>query len=196
MDTSVSNTNIILLVGFVIILLFFTIIYKITQPSPNKPVHEISKTLVVEGFHFGNLANWGGNIFNSQQPTVSHPTNSIVPVVNIVQVEPPPFTEPPYQSTMESASWNNYAQIKSINEMNNLKLGTLDSFCNSYTGSADASSGCNQLTESNCKQVGCCVYTSNKKCVSGDSSGPTYFDKSVDYYYYKNKCHGSSCPIL
>jgi hypothetical protein len=54
---------------------------------------------------------------------------------------------------------------------------------------------CNELTESNCADVRCCVY-GNEKCVAGDISGPTYrTDKegkliTMDSYYYLGKCRG------
>lgn len=69
-----------------------------------------------------------------------------------------------------------------------------DIFCESYLGnSEELEKACNQLTESNCGEVKCCVF-GNGKCVSGDINGPTYkTDKdgkliTMDSYYYMGKC--------
>lgn len=89
-------------------------------------------------------------------------------------------------------------------ETNNEEIPIVSSseiFCESYLGnSIDLEKGCNELTESKCGQVKCCVY-GNNKCVAGNMSGPTYkTDKdgkliTMDYYYYLGKCHGTNCPI-
>ena len=69
-------------------------------------------------------------------------------------------------------------------------------FCESYLGnSVELEKSCNELTESNCADVKCCVY-SNGKCVAGDTNGATYkTDKdgkliTMDSYYYLGKCKG------
>jgi hypothetical protein len=74
-----------------------------------------------------------------------------------------------------------------------------ENFCESYLGnSIELEKACNQLTESNCADVRCCVY-GNEKCVAGDINGPTYkTDKdgkliTMDSYYYLGKCRGQ-CP--
>lgn len=79
-------------------------------------------------------------------------------------------------------------------------LSSSEIFCESYLGnSVDLEKGCNQLTESNCGEVKCCVY-GNGKCVAGDIYGPTYkTDKdgnliTMDSYYYLGKCRGTNCP--
>ena len=84
-----------------------------------------------------------------------------------------------------------------------MKLNLAASFCKSYlANSQELEGGCNQLTESNCAQTSCCVFTKtgeNSKCVAGSLDGPTYkTDKdgkliTMDSYYYLGKCRGS-CP--
>jgi hypothetical protein len=70
-----------------------------------------------------------------------------------------------------------------------------DNFCESYLGeSINLEKACNDLTETNCGNVKCCVYNNvNGKCVAGDMNGPTYkTDKdgkliTMDSYYYMGK---------
>ena len=78
-------------------------------------------------------------------------------------------------------------------------LSSSENFCESYLGnSSELEKGCNQLTESNCAEVKCCVFA-NGKCLSGDINGQIYkTDKdgkliTMDSYYYLGKCHGV-CP--
>jgi hypothetical protein len=77
-------------------------------------------------------------------------------------------------------------------------LNPATSFCKSYLGnSADLEPACNKLTQPNCNQTSCCVF-SNGKCVAGDIHGPTYkTDKSTaDTYYYQGQCYGKCSTIL
>ena len=77
-----------------------------------------------------------------------------------------------------------------------------ENFCESYLGNSQELEGaCNQLTETNCAQTPCCVYSKtgeNGKCLAGDSNGPTYkTDKdgkliTIDSYYYLGKRQGST----
>jgi len=84
-------------------------------------------------------------------------------------------------------------------DLDNLRLLPSESFCDSYLGnSAELEMACNQLTETNCAEAGCCVFTkTGSKCVAGDVHGPTYkTDKSgnlitLDSYYYLGKCYGN-----
>jgi hypothetical protein len=88
-----------------------------------------------------------------------------------------------------------------IETMNNLTLPSMnkyDDFCKGHIGSTDKlESSCNNLTNSNCNEVSCCVNLNGNKCVAGNERGPIYKtektgDKiNVDYYYYKNKCYGN-----
>lgn len=84
-------------------------------------------------------------------------------------------------------------QQVTVETMNNM----LDNFCESYLGnSIELEKACNQLTQTNCASVKCCVY-GNGKCVAGDISGPTYKTDedgkliTMDSYYYLGKCNGN-----
>jgi hypothetical protein len=82
-----------------------------------------------------------------------------------------------------------------------ITIGKADSFCEinrSSGGGLDES--CGKLTRNNCNSTSCCVWTSNEKCVAGDTNGPTFNSdakgKTImpDYYYFQNKCYGPKCP--
>jgi hypothetical protein len=131
---------------------------------------------------------------------MANPSSMIQNVVNQVTAKTQSDTEqdysiPPvgYLPSMDPNSWNIYSEITSSKEMSALNLGPLDSFCNSYNCSKKMNAKCNNLTEYNCKRVGCCVFTSNSTCEAGGQNGATY-SPNVDYYYYKNKCYGNKCP--
>jgi hypothetical protein len=110
------------------------------------------------------------------------------------------MSDPQYvQSTMDPGSWNIYNQVKVSDDMEEIKLDPYDSFCSVGKSSNKLTDKCNNLTEYNCNQVGCCVFTSNKKCVPGDAAGATPTAAggtpvAIDYYYYLNKCYGTKCP--
>jgi hypothetical protein len=77
----------------------------------------------------------------------------------------------------------------------NLATGPL-AFCDSYRGSSSTLNGaCGKLTEKNCNETSCCVFT-KKKCVAGDANGPTYKNRKTNArsYYFQNKCYGAGCP--
>lgn len=96
---------------------------------------------------------------------------------------------------LESASWNTYSDLVSNSESKALDMSLESSFCEyNQRDPEKMNTKCNTLTEYNCKRVGCCVFTSQNKCVSGNRSGPNYEIPQIDYYYYKNKCYGSNCP--
>ena len=69
-------------------------------------------------------------------------------------------------------------------------------FCDSYRGSSSSLNvACRKLTEKNCNETSCCVF-SNKKCVAGAANGPTYKNGNSNNltYYFQNKCYGANCP--
>jgi len=86
---------------------------------------------------------------------------------------------------------------------NNNELSHASAFCDSYEGnSGKLNKQCNSLTKKNCLSTDCCVYAKmdNKEgCFAGNEDGPIFkFDtsgktKDIDYYYYKNLCHGKGC---
>ena len=78
-----------------------------------------------------------------------------------------------------------------------------DAFCESHRGSSgDLDKSCEKLTKNNCNSTSCCVWTSNNKCTAGNERGPVFNThkngktKSLDYYYFQNKCYGDSCPSV
>ena len=107
--------------------------------------------------------------------------------------EPKPESKLVQQVTVETFDVNN--------DEEKVRLSSSEIFCESYLGdSANLEKGCNQLTESNCGEVKCCVLREDGKCVAGDINGPTYkTDKdgkliTMDSYYYLGKCRGTNCP--
>jgi hypothetical protein len=57
---------------------------------------------------------------------------------------------------------------------------------------------CNKLDPNTCASTNCCVLLGGSKCVSGNTSGPSYkrnygdvFLRNKDYYYYQGKCYGN-----
>lgn len=70
-------------------------------------------------------------------------------------------------------------------------------FCDLHIGSSSILNGsCGKLTEKNCNETSCCVFTNNK-CVAGNAKGPTYNNgnTSTSNYYYQNQCYGTNCPM-
>jgi sec-independent protein translocase protein TatA len=83
-----------------------------------------------------------------------------------------------------------------IKEIDNLKLNSSDSFCQSHLGdSAKLEQSCGQLTEDKCQQIKCCIWTKStnntEKCMAGDQNGPTYTDnlKTMTAYYWQGIKH-------
>ena len=74
-----------------------------------------------------------------------------------------------------------------------------NAFCDLYRGSSSTlNTECKKLTEKNCNDTSCCVFTNNK-CVAGGANGPTYNSDSNGNtsrakYYFKNQCYGAGCP--
>ena len=66
-------------------------------------------------------------------------------------------------------------------------------FCESYKGtSAQLNTECGRLTQKNCNETSCCVFTNNK-CVAGSANGPTYNtdnngNTNTSSYYFQNQC--------
>jgi len=80
----------------------------------------------------------------------------------------------------------------------NLATGA-NAFCDLYRGSSSSlNNECRRLTEKNCNETSCCVFTNNK-CVAGGANGPTYNTNSNGKtinadYYFQNQCYGANCP--
>ena len=78
----------------------------------------------------------------------------------------------------------------------NLSTGA-NAFCDLYRGSSNnLNNSCGKLTEKNCNETSCGVFTNNK-CVAGGANGPTYNsdsngNTSTEKYYFQNQCY--NCP--
>lgn len=88
------------------------------------------------------------------------------------------------------------------NEIDDLMTSPAKSFCKKFEGNSnELINGCKHLTQNNCKNIDCCVWANNSKCLVGSSTGPTYKTENgktpiqIDNYYYQNKCYGVNCPI-
>lgn len=99
--------------------------------------------------------------------------------------------------TFNTIDNNGRSMQDSKENIEKMKLNPVASLCNSYLGNSQELEGaCNQLTENNCAQAQCCVFTNNK-CVAGGLDGPTYKTDSdgklitIDSYYYLGKCRGN-----
>jgi hypothetical protein len=73
-------------------------------------------------------------------------------------------------------------------------------FCNANVGNSNnLNKKCKLLTSDNCKSTSCCVWTSDQQCLAGKVDGPTFNTdnngktKTLDYYYFENKCYGEKC---
>jgi len=131
----------------------------------------------------------------TQQPTFPA---GVGPIIDIPGMESPLQEVEGYDPSMEKGSWAMYTDIQSAKDIQGLRMSPLESICECNQNKEDLSAlnaQCGVLTEYNCKRVGCCVYTSNNKCLAGNKNGPTAESgTNLDYYYYKNKCYGSKCP--
>jgi len=76
-------------------------------------------------------------------------------------------------------------------------------FCKTHLGKpAELETACGNLSKQSCSATSCCVWAkmdSNQSCVSGNQHGPIFkngtngLPKTLDYYYFENKCSGN-CP--
>ncbi len=76
-------------------------------------------------------------------------------------------------------------------------------FCKSHLGKpAELETACGKLSKNSCTATSCCVWASMnsvESCMSGNRHGPIFkhgtssTPKTLDYYYFENKCSGN-CP--
>jgi len=76
-------------------------------------------------------------------------------------------------------------------------------FCKSHLGKpAELETACGKLSKDACTATSCCAWArmnSAESCVSGNKHGPIFkhgpdgAPKTLDYYYFENKCNGN-CP--
>ena len=82
-----------------------------------------------------------------------------------------------------------------------IPMSKSQAFCDANKGtSGSLEKLCGRLTNGNCNDTSCCVWTSDKKCTAGNIDGPTFNtnskgkSKELDYYYFKGNCYGNKCP--
>ena len=76
-------------------------------------------------------------------------------------------------------------------------------FCKSHLGKpAELETECGKLSKHSCTATSCCVWAkmnSTESCASGNQHGPIFkhnangAPKTLDHYYFENKCKGN-CP--
>jgi len=102
---------------------------------------------------------------------------------------------PTYEDSVYLSQTSGASQVgiyKSIPGMN-------EGICSKYKNDPLAlEEKCQTLTGDSCASTTCCVLLGGSKCVSGDSSGPTYKNNYSDvlisnksYYYYNGNCYGN-----
>jgi len=119
----------------------------------------------------------------------------LVSILNINLNPVKPETHLIQQVTVETFAERSLAD--NTENIEQLKLTPVESFCESYLGnSSQLETGCNQLTESSCAEVSCCVFAKKGKlgkCVAGDAYGPTFKTDNngkmitMDSFYYLGK---------
>lgn len=88
-------------------------------------------------------------------------------------------------------------------DSNSLHAKMKAGFCKSHLGKpAELETSCSKLSKNSCTATSCCVWASmnsNESCMSGNRHGPIFkhgtasTPKTLDYYYFENKCSGK-CP--
>jgi hypothetical protein len=96
----------------------------------------------------------------------------------------------------------NYESIKegySSKQSDLLEIKNLTNFADSWcqnTSGTNLENACKHMDKDVCKKMSCCVLAKtgeNENCLAGNKNG-TLFGKQPDYYYFKEKCYGDSCP--
>jgi hypothetical protein len=115
-----------------------------------------------------------------------------------------PGTKTVIVETFDNANNDN----ANANNDNNADMDTLDAklkagFCKSHLGKpAELETECGKLSKNSCTATSCCVWASMnsvESCMSGNRHGPIFkhgntdTPKTLDYYYFENKCNGN-CP--
>ena len=119
----------------------------------------------------------------------------ILVLLSVLGINLNPSYPPPkliQEVTVESFTndMNPQEKLELLQEVKDLRLFPIDSFCESHLGKAgDLDEACERLTEDNCLETNCCVYTSFNKCVAGSKAGPTFVkhQQGLDHFYYQNK---------
>jgi len=90
-------------------------------------------------------------------------------------------------------------------DSNSLDAKMKAGFCKSHLGKpAELETACSKLSKNSCTATSCCVWASmnsKESCMSGNRHGPIFkhgtasAPKTLDYYYFENKCSGK-CPTV
>jgi len=93
--------------------------------------------------------------------------------------------------------------VETFDQPDSLDAKMRAGFCKSHLGKpAELETACGKLSKHSCTATSCCVWAkmdSKESCVSGNQHGPIFkhgssgAPKSLDYYYFENKCKGN-CP--
>ena len=97
----------------------------------------------------------------------------------------------------------NASDANDANDSNSLDAKLRAGFCKSHLGKpAELETACGELSKDACTATSCCAWArmnSAESCVSGNKHGPIFkhgpdgAPKTLDYYYFENKCNGN-CP--
>jgi hypothetical protein len=90
-----------------------------------------------------------------------------------------------------------------VNPSVSLDAKLKNGFCKSHLGKpAELETECGKMSKDACTATSCCAWASmdsKESCVSGNKHGPIFKNgsdgapKTLDYYYFENKCKGN-CP--
>ena len=94
-------------------------------------------------------------------------------------------------------------QQSQINASDSLDAKMNAGFCKSHLGKpAELETACGKMSRDACTATSCCTWASmdsTESCVSGNKHGPIFkhgtndAPKTLDHYYFENKCNGN-CP--
>ena len=107
--------------------------------------------------------------------------------------------------TMTQDQTETIKPLDSLDSLDSLDAKLKAGFCKSHLGNpAELETACGKLSKHSCTATSCCVWAKMKmnsaeSCMSGNRHGPIFkhgtsdAPKTLDYYYFENKCSGN-CP--
>ena len=109
----------------------------------------------------------------------------------------------PNSKTVIIETFDNLGQYSDTNASDSLDAKLKAGFCKSHLGKpAELETECGKMSKDACTATSCCTWASmdsTESCVSGNKHGPIFkhvtndAPKTLDYYYFENKCIGN-CP--
>lgn len=138
-------------------------------------------------------------IYDENGNRISYPFSSVKGDITYYTPGTYPFGPsnyvPNYETTIYFSRLTGQSTTKPIYNTAKMKGGFCSYFSNQPSQKEIA---CNQLDPNQCASTTCCVLLGGEKCVSGDTSGPTYttnygdiFLRNKDFYYYQGLCYGN-----